>query len=92
MDGDDYREMRAAEMKVKASRLKFNTELCLFIAAELGFDVKVMSEYHLRITIGTKRLDYYPQRGQSTWIGKGQAGWFRIDDIEKFLIKKAKEL
>lgn len=83
MDAEDWQDHRELEKAERLQRQKFNTELCLHIAAECGYEVETIAPHQLRITIRGLKLDYFPQSGKAMWLVKNK--WFRIDDIEMFL-------
>lgn len=68
--------------------LKWNKQVVEGLAAEHEFPVEEIQPYHLRLTLGSKRLDYFPKSGRATWLGSQK--WFTIDDIEQFLTEQFK--
>lgn len=83
MDAEDYQQLREADRVERLAKQKFNTELCQFIAEECGYEVEMIADHHIRLTIKGLKLDYFPQSGKAKWLDKKK--WFRIDDIETFL-------
>lgn len=80
------------EMKArKHQREKDYTSLILLYEADLDYDftVQPIAEYQLRLTGSDKRpLDYFPQSCKATWVGSNK--WFKIPDIEKFIMDNYK--
>jgi hypothetical protein len=85
MDAYDFREMRAEKQILNAKWRSLNSELCLFICAEMALTVKKLTECHFRIFRQKERraLDYFPTHRRASWVGSGK--FFTIPDIEAFL-------
>lgn len=88
MEAEDWQALREADRQEKLAKQKFNTELCLFIAGECGYEVEMIADYQIRLTIRGLKLDYFPQSGKAVWLKKGK--YFKIDDIEMFLERELK--
>ena len=88
MEAEDYQDLRYEGRAEKMAKQKFNSELCQFIAAECGYDLEMIADYHIRLTIRKLKLDYFPQSGKAVWLKKGK--YFMIDDIEMFLESELK--
>lgn len=83
---NDWQEHKDELKAKKHQREKDYTALILLYEADLDYDfeVKMIAEYHLRLTSANKKsLDYFPQSTKATWVGSNK--WFRIPDIEKFI-------
>lgn len=85
--GDDFRQMRDEKQKKNADRLKLNTEIVLFLAGELDYEVKQHSEVHMSLFHPNKRrMDYWPSTSKAIWFIKGEATKsFFISDIEQYI-------
>jgi hypothetical protein len=59
-----------------------------YIAGDLDLDIEYIQPWHLRLSGGGKRLDYFPKSGRATWVSSGR--WFTIEDVEKFLYEQFK--
>lgn len=78
-------------MAAKRQQQKDYTALILLYEADPGYDFKVeaIAEYQLRLTgANRKSLDFFPQSCKATWVGSNK--WFRIPDIEKFIMENYK--
>jgi hypothetical protein len=74
----------------KAQRLKWNTEVVLFLAGEFDFEVKTHSEFHLSLMHPKRgRMDYWPSTQKAIWL-KENGKTFHIEDIEQYLMKHFK--
>lgn len=79
-----HQDKRERKQKKKAEQLKWNSEVVLFLAGELDFEVKQHSEHHFSLFHESKgRLDYWPSTGKAMWLKEGRS--FQIPDIEKYL-------
>lgn len=69
----------------------WNRAAVLHLAGEFeAFTVQTIAEWHLRLT-RTKdgaKLDYYPKSRKACWLGFKTQTFFKIPDIEKYLIDK----
>jgi hypothetical protein len=59
-----------------------------YIAGDLDLELEYIQPWHLRLSGGGKRLDYFPKSGRATWVSSGK--WFEIEDVEKFLYENFK--
>lgn len=88
--GDSWKELNEKWQKHRQKKQKWGTEIVESMAAIYGFEWEAIQPYQLRITLNGKRLDYFPQKGRSTWVGSNK--WFVITDIEQFILTElAKE-
>lgn len=88
MSSEDWDALHEEAKEKKRIREKANRELIDMCTAEYGLEVGEIHNYHLRIQLGDKKLDYFPQSGKATWLGSGR--WFVIGDIEKFIKNELK--
>lgn len=91
--GDCYREKREHDQAVKSKRLKSNSEIVLFLAGELGFNIIMHSEVHFSLFHPVKgRLDYWPSTRKGVWFEKTKPASksFVIQDIEAYILKHFK--
>lgn len=67
-------------------------QLIAFLCDENSDDIEMeyIQWYHIRISFlkKKKRLDYFPKKGRSTWVGSGR--WFTIKDIEQVILNELK--
>lgn len=88
--GDSWQQLRDESQKFRQKKQEDNTGIVMHLAGEYGFEVKVIQEYHLRLSHPSgKPLDYFPQRGKATWLGSNR--WFKIRDIEAFIMDNWKK-
>jgi hypothetical protein len=59
-----------------------------YIAGDIDLELEYIQPWHLRLSGGGKRLDYFPKSGRATWVSSGR--WFKIEDVEKFLYENFK--
>jgi hypothetical protein len=90
--GDMYEQMREESKKVKAKRLKWNTDVVLFLAEDLDFKITQHSEYHFSLFHVKKgRMDYWPSTQKACWYKNNRPGkTFRIPDIEQYIFNHFK--
>lgn len=69
----------------KRQHAKDNQELVECLAGDYGFDIEMITDFQMRLSLSAGRLDYFPGSGKATWVGSGK--WFSIPDIEQFLLK-----
>lgn len=91
--GDYYRDKKEHDRTLKSKRLKSNSEIVLFLAGELGFDVTMHSEVHFSLFHPDKgRMDYWPSTRRAVWFLKNKPASksFVIQDIEAYIFKHFK--
>lgn len=85
-------EVRMRELKRRNYQREVNTQQILFMAGEYDFTVVKISDDHLQLIKGVKKLSMYPGTSKAVWHSNPAFAHltrkgFRIKNIEKFIIE-----
>lgn len=85
-----YQQQREYQQKKKAANLKTNSEIILFLAGFLNFEVTQHSAFHFSLFHPDgRRMDYWPSTRKAVWFKNKRPGkTLVITDIEQFILKQ----